>query len=122
MQPQGGEFSEGEFPEGEFPGGEGPQGELPQGEFPQGKPPVDEANRETGRPDQEGPMGGKPEEGRGPQNHADVPAGELNTAFTIQSGVALFSGTRFWAKTKPEAALTAFSVVLRSGEAAFVLR
>ena len=87
MRPQGGEFSEGEFPEGE-----GPQGEMPQGEFPQGEPPVDEANWDTGRPDQEGPMGGKPEEGRGPQNHADVPAGELNTAFTVQSGIALFSG------------------------------
>lgn len=83
MRPQG----------GEFPGGEGPQGEMPQGEFPQGEPPVDEADRETRRPaDQEGPMGGKPEDGRSPQNHADVPAGELNAAFTVQSAIAMFSG------------------------------
>ena len=82
MRPQG----------SEFPEGEGPQGEMPQGEFPQGEPPVDEANRETGRPDQEGPMGGKPEDGRSPQNHADVPAGELNAAFTVQSAIAMFSG------------------------------
>lgn len=87
MRPQGGEF-----PEGEFPEGEGPQGELPQGDFPQGEPPVDEADRETGQPDQEGPMGGKPEAGRSPQNHADVPTGELNAAFTVQSAIAMFSG------------------------------
>lgn len=66
---------------------------MPQGEFPQGEPPVDEANRETGRPaDQKGPRGGKPEDGRSSQNHADVPAGELNAAFTVQSAIAMFSG------------------------------
>lgn len=88
MRPQGGEF-----PEGEFPEGEGPQGELPQGDFPQGEPPVDEADRKVGSPaDQKAPLGGKPEAGRSPQNHADVPTGELNAAFTVQSAIAMFSG------------------------------
>ena len=83
MRPQG----------GEFPGGEGPHGEMPQGEFPQGEPPVDEADRKVGSPaDQKGSRGGRPDDGRSPQNHADVPAGELNAAFTVQSAIAMFSG------------------------------
>ena len=36
-------------------------------------------------------MGGKPEDGRGPQNHADVSSDELNATFTVSSTIAIFS-------------------------------
>ena len=53
---------------------------------------------------------------------SDNSVDELNAVFTVQSAIAMFSGFRLWRKNKLGAVQAALSVVLRPGEAEFVLR